>query len=202
MQAWDHARVEAWGNAHVVARGEVTVEAIDAARVEAWDNALVVVGGEACVEAWGNVQVVKRSDRARVKLHANARIAALPRTAQEFCEHHGITVRDGCAILYKAVSPDLRAWYDNDFQYEVGGTFREQCDPSEDVACGVGLHVCHLHGAFRFGKGYYGRKFAIIECAVPLDKIVVPRANADWEVRTSELTVLREVPREEWGMEV
>jgi hypothetical protein len=55
-----------------------------------------------------------------------------------------------------------------------------------------------MNWALEFGR-QRDDNFKIIECSVPLDKIVVPYQN-DGKVRTSELTVLREVPLEECGL--
>ena len=173
------------------------VVAQENASVEAWGNASVVAWGNASVEAWGNAQIAKYSDFAKLQTRGNARIVTLPQTAEEYCDFYGLEIREGNAILHKAVRDDLSAFHTSHFKYQVGGTFTETCDQSKDRDCSHGLHLSHLNWAIDFGRGR--SNFKIIECAVPLDKIVVPH-NTDGKVRTSELTVLREVPQEEWGL--
>ena len=181
--------VVARGNSQVVARGNSQVVAWENSQVEAWENSQV--------EAWGNVQIAQYSEHAKLELRGNARIVKLPQTIQEYCDFNGITVKDGVAVLYKAVRPNGSSFNDSSFLYEVGKTVTNNCDPSVDNQCSYGLHVAHLHWAIDFGcqRG----DFKIIECAVPIEKIIVPRNN-DGKVRTSELMVLREVPMEEWGI--
>ena len=197
VEAWGNASVEAWGNASVVAQENASVVAQENASVEAWGNASVVAWGNASVEAWGNAQIAKYSDFAKLQTRGNARIVTLPQTAEEYCDFYGLEIREGNAILHKAVRDDLSAFHTSHFKYQVGGTFTETCDQSKDRDCSHGLHLSHLNWAIDFGRGR--SNFKIIECAVPLDKIVVPH-NTDGKVRTSELTVLREVPQEEWGL--
>ena len=179
--AWENSSVVAWENSSVVARGNSSVVA--------WENS--------SVEARGNVQIAKYSAFAKLQTHGNARIVTLPQTAEEYCDFYGLEIREGNAILYKAVREDLSAIHTSQFKYQVGGTFTETCDPSKDRDCSYGLHVSHLNWAVDFGRGR--GYFKIIECAVPLDKVVIPKYT-DGKVRTSELTVLREVPQEEWGL--
>lgn len=121
----------------------------------------------------------------------------MPTTIEEFCDFHGVTIRDGQAILNKAVQPNLSSFHDPSFRYTVGATVRHRCDPDPQRQCSTGLHVAHIKWALDFGhaKG----TFKILECAVPLDKIILPD-DTDGKVRTSELTVLREVPLEECGI--
>ena len=165
----------------VVARGNSSVEARE----------------NSSVEATGNTQVVQYSDYTAIKVSGNARIVRLPKTIEEFCDFHGVETRDGKAILYKAVRPDGKAFYDGNFLYTIGEIATDKCDTSVERNCSTGLHIAHKHWALEFGRDK--GEFKLLECAVPLDKIVLPK-HTDGKVRTSELTVLREVPLEECGV--
>ena len=80
----------------------------------------------------------------------------------------------------------------------MGETKTHDCDPSPLVKCGIGLHIAHKDWAIEFGFDCArGDSFKLLECSVPLDKLVVPKYG-DGKVRCSELTVIREVPRSEW----
>jgi len=195
--ALDNSVVKAWDNSVVEARGNSSVWAWENSSVVAWENSVVKAWDNSVVEARGNVQVCKYSDFVSISTQGNARIVTLPKTLQEYCEFYGVTVKDGNAILYKAVSPTYSSFYDREFVYEPGEKKEVDCDPSTDRPCSHGMHVSHLLWALDYGRYY--NEFKILECAVPLDKIVVP-TNTDGKVRTSELTVLREVPPEEWGV--
>lgn len=205
VEAWDNSSIEALENSSVIARGNSLVEArgdssvwaLENSSVVAWENSVVKAWDNSVVEARGNVQVCKYSDFVSISTQGNARIVILPKTPQEYCEFYGVTIKDGHAILYKAVSPTYSSFHDSEFVYEPGEKKEVDCDPSTDRMCSHGMHVSHLHWALDYGLYY--NEFKILECAVPLDKIVVP-TNTDGKVRTSELTVLREVPPEEWGV--
>jgi len=193
-----NSSVEAWENSSVVARGNSSVEAWGNSSVEAWENSSVEAWENSSVEAWGNTQIAKYSDRTNLKVSGNARIVTLPSTPEEYCDFYGIEVRDGQAILYKAVRDNLTSFHDFSFQYAVGETKENECDPSPLRDCSYGLHVSHLPWAIDFARG--NSDFKILECSVPLNTIIVP-LNGNGKVRTSELTVLREVPIEEWGVQ-
>jgi len=201
VEARENSSVEAWGNSSVEAWGNSSVEAWGNSSVEAWENSSVEAWENSSVEARGNSQIAKYSDDTILKVSGNARIVTLPRTPKEYCDFYGIEVRDGQAILYKAVRQDLASFHDPSFQYVVGESKNQKCDPSPKRDCSFGLHVSHLPWAVDFGKSEtFGGPFKVLECAVPLEKIVVP-FNGTGKVRASELTVLREVPIEEWGIQ-
>lgn len=170
-------------------------------RVVAWENSSVEARGNSFVEARENAQIVKMSDQARLKSVGNSRIVTMPTTIGDYCDYYDVNTEEGNAILYKAVREDYTSYQDRTFRYEINEKKEVPCNPSTSVGCGQGLHVSHLAWAIKFGRDYISRKgdFRIIECAVPMDKVVVP-ANCGGKVRTSELTVLREVPKDEWGV--
>lgn len=85
-----------------------------------------------------------------------------------------------------------RADWSCDFTYNVGETYyNPDIDTDTHNICGIGLHVSTLGFALDFGRKW--KDLAILECEVPKDKIIVPEFS-DGKVRTSELTVVREVP--------
>jgi hypothetical protein len=168
-------------------------------RVVARENSSVVARENSRVEAWGNVQIVQYSADAKLIVKGNARIVrGWPQSLDEYISLHEINVRDNQAILYKSVRDDLASHYDPKYQYAIGETSRAKCNTNAAYACSNGLHVSHLAWAIDFGR-QSDENFRILECAVPIDKIVLPK-QCDGKVRTSKLTVLREVPPSEWGL--
>jgi hypothetical protein len=167
--------------------------------VVAWENSSVVAWENSSVVAWGNVQVVKHSSICKIELHGNARIVEMPKELLSFMDFYGIK-RDGVnATIYKAVSADLKSFYRSSFQYEIGKTHLNECDTDTSETCGRGLHVAYKEWAINYGKGEDFDNFKVLEVSVPIDKIVYC-PKSDGKVRTSELTVVREVPIEEWGV--
>ena len=153
--------------------------------------------GRIFVTPRGNTQIVKCSEGANLTISGNARIVTLPDTAEEYADFYGLSVNDGCIIGYKSIATNGLNFYNGSFCYEVGKTYKAECDFDRSVQCGAGLHVSHLDWAIQFGRQH--DHFKVIECSVPMDKVVVPKYT-DGKVRTSELTVIREVPMDEWGI--
>lgn len=183
----------------------VVIEVLDSKGwdVTACDNSTWAYGSStvrACdnstVRARANVQIVQMSDYAKLVVSGNARTVTPPNTAAEWADYYGLTVRDGVVTAYKAVREDMTSFHDGSFAYAVGQRLTHKCDGNRERDCSTGLHIAHLDWAIRFGQEP-GESFRILEVAVPLDKIVVPKYG-DGKVRTSELTVIREVPRDEW----
>jgi hypothetical protein len=208
VEAWGNSSVEAWGNSSVVAWENSSVVAWENSSVVAWENSSVVAWenssvearGNSSVEGQGNAQICQCSDAAKIQAVGNSRIVWLPRSVEEYCGFYGIKVLDGNAVLYKATikkGSKYHSSHDNQFTYEIGETKEHNCDPRTDRDCSFGLHVAHMPWCIDFGRGWDG--LAIIECLVPLDCIVLP-TNTGGKVRTSKLTVSREVPCEEWGV--
>jgi hypothetical protein len=203
--ARENSSVEAWGNSSVVARENSSVEAMvnssvvarENSSVEALENSSVEAWGNSSVVAWGNCQTVKRSNFCKIDTHGNARIVEMPKDIHQFLDFYGIEERGGFVILYKSVGENLSSFHDNSFVYEIGGKHTHKCDPDVNRDCSTGLHISHKAWAIQFGKKY--KNFKLLECKVPVDKIVLP-TSSDGKVRTSELEVIREVPIEEWGV--
>ena len=110
-------------------------------------------------------------------------------------------VKNGKVILYKSVHK-VDGKYLSDYsgaegklEYKIGETTKDKCDKSKERSCSYGLHVSHKIWAINFGSGW--GDVALLECEVPIKNIVVSK-DCDGKVRTSELKVLREVPKEEW----
>ena len=102
-------------------------------------------------------------------------------------------------IMYKSVHKLEDGRYVSDkektFEYVVGETKECDCDISTDDSCSYGLHVSHKMWALNFGGGWVD--MALLEVSVPVDNIVVSK-DCDGKVRTSKLTVIREVPKDEY----
>ncbi len=109
-----------------------------------------------------------------------------------------VKINNDHAILYKAVrliNDRLVSDYDRSFEYKIGERIHHECNPSIHLACAFGLHVSHKMWALNFGMDW--DDMILIECEVPINKIIVPK-DCDGKVRTSELKVLRIVPKEEY----
>ena len=194
-------RVVARGNSSVVARGNSSVVAWENSSVEARGNSSVEAWGNSSVEASANAQVVNRQIKGTIQISGNARIVYMPKTIHEFMDFYGIKHTKTKAVFYKAVRKQtdgiLISDYNASFEYEVGKTKSEKCDPDVKRECSYGIHISHLDWALRFGSGW--DNLAIIECETKIDDIVVPEGT-DGKVRTSKIKVLREVPLEECGV--
>jgi len=102
-------------------------------------------------------------------------------------------------ILYKTVHKKsdgvFFADYDKKFIYETGKTYQIENALQGYGAYSYGLHVSYKQWAINFGNHW--DDVALIECEVDIKDIVVA-SDCDGKVRTSKLTVIREVPKTEW----
>ena len=186
VEAWENSSVVAWGNSSVVAR----------------ENSSVVARENSSVEAWGNTQIVDCLDKGKINISGNARIVYNPQNVHDFMEFYGIKHTKKKAIFYKAVKKSddgvYHSDYDNDFTYTIG---QKKCvaniDTDVNNDCGVGIHISPLNWALNFGCGW--NNLAIIEVETNIDDIICP-LNTTGKVRTSAVTVIREVPLEECGL--
>ena len=202
--ARENSSVEAWGNSSVEAWGNSSVEAWENSSVEAWENSSVEARENSSVVGSGNVQVVDCSDKyykPRIKISGNARIVYNPKNINEFLDFYDIKHTKTKAVFYKAVRKQADRFfsnYDENFEYKIGKTKKENCDPDIDDMCSSGIHIAHLNWALNFGSDFLD-DMTIIEVETKIKDIVVP-INTDGKVRTSEVKVLREVPLSECGL--
>ena len=120
-------------------------------------------------------------------------------TWKGYTDNYPVTQKGQTILMYKTVhkSKDgtYTADYDKSFVYKIGETYTLKNDTSTRTTCSFGLHVAHKSWALSFGCSW--EDVALIECVVDPKDIVVSE-DCDGKVRTSKLTVIREVPKEEW----
>ena len=119
-------------------------------------------------------------------------------TFNDYQIRYPVEVKEGIATLYKAVRKidnEYCSDYSREFKYPTSGKIEHECDPSIEESCSKGLHVSHLSWALAFSCNWDNR--AILECQVPVDKIIVAK-DCDGKVRTSELIVIRELNKSEY----
>jgi hypothetical protein len=141
----DASEIEAWGSATVMASGSGKVEARENAfvaaggsvRVWAFGAAMVRASGRAQIEATDRVSIIRHSLTATV---SGGHVTDVVRfaTPEEWCEHYGVEVDKGVAILYKAVDQDFNSYH--------GTSYRPGTEPyapdwdGGERECGGGLH--------------------------------------------------------------
>ena len=201
VEARENSSVVAWGNSSVVARGNSSVVARENSSVEARGNSSVVAWGNSSVVADQNVQVVDYLQGAKIRIAGNARIVTMPKNIFEFMDFYNIRHTKTTATFYKAVHKTAEgvyfSEYNHKFDYAVGKTYIEQCSANTSELCGVGLHIATLTWALDFGHEW--KDLAILEVEVKIDEIVMPQGT-NGKFRTSELTVIREMPLAECGL--
>jgi len=136
--AWGSSSVVAWGSSSVVAWGSSSVVAWGSSSVVAWESSSVVAWESSSVEATPHVAVHLHSANVTVKGGVVIDVTGVDKTAANWIEHHGIEVRDGKAVLYKAVRDDLRS--SHGMPYPLGETVTTP-DWRDDQSCGGGLHL-------------------------------------------------------------
>src|SRR5437588_430274 len=109
--ARDGSRVEAWESARVVARGASTVVANDSTKVVAWEPSRVVAQDSSTVVA-AKLVAVHRSNGPRDRATVDGGVVIdvhQPTTPTDWCDYHGVPIRDGLVTLFKAVDDDFRS---------------------------------------------------------------------------------------------
>jgi hypothetical protein len=184
--------------------GSSTVESMyDSSTVESmYCEAMVSACGTNKITCHGNniIRIKERNkDKVSLVMNNESHLIIIPEfkpTFEDYRKRYPIEVKDGIAKMYKAVKSDDGYFAKNDYEYKIGEKHEHECDQQKDDSCSFGLHVSHKQWAINFGSSY-GDKLALLECEVPIDKIVVCK-DCDGKVRTSELVVIREVPKEEY----
>lgn len=132
------------GDGHFEVR-EGYVEAFDQVTVRAYDSSTVRASGSSTVHASGS-STVRASKYVGVTIHSNhAKVEGgnqikLPRldTPEKWCEFYDVEVKDGVAILFKAVDEKFCSKYGTSY---LPGTAPEAPDWDGGRAeCGGGLH--------------------------------------------------------------
>jgi len=159
--AWGSSQphVEAWESSqpHVVAKGCVQLHVSGAVSVVAAASvAILISGGAPTIEGGGFVQRIDIS------------------TPQRWCDHYGVEVVDGIALLGKAVRDDYQSsWHAPDgshVAYVVGGTAQAKDWDGGVQECGGGLHLSPTPSA---AKDFCADAKHALICPVKLTDIAV-----------------------------
>ena len=151
---------------HLDKSGSATVEASGSATVRAYDTATVRAGS--------HVAVHLHSGQARVTGGVLIDVSSLDLTdARTWCEHHGVDIVDGRAVLYKALGDDLTAGqgYGRPTVYTVGTNLVAE-DWRDNNQCGGGLHLsptAHQAGAYHDNATRWLRCTADLADVRPID---------------------------------
>ena len=115
-----------------------------------------------------------------------------------YLKNYPIKKKDNNTLLmYKAVHKvggSYQSDYNRGFCYSLGETKIHDIDDQNENSCSIGLHISDLLFAVNFGRGW--SDLAILECEVPINKIIVSK-DCNGKVRTSELKVVRELDKSE-----
>ena len=149
---YDSSTVHAYGSSTVHAYGSSTVHAYDSSTVHAYDSSTVRAYGSSTVRAYGS-STVRASKFNAVTIHG-AQVKASggvqikipePATAKEWCDFHGVEIKKGVAVLFKAVDEDYstaRARLRKIF-YKPGDSPQAPDWDGGKEECGGGLHFAY-----------------------------------------------------------
>ena len=168
VRAYDSASVTAYDSASVTASGSASVRASGSASVTASGSASVTASGSASVTAYDSASV-RAYDSASVRAYDSASVRAskfvavqshpttfgspkvvggvlitIPeiKTVAEWLDFHGVEVKRGIAVLFKAVDDD----YSTDYARRAGIAYAPGNKPAAPdwngrPECGGGLHL-------------------------------------------------------------
>ena len=115
-----------------------------------------------------------------------------------YLKNYKVEVKEKSVIMFKAVhkiNEEYVSDYDKNFKYKIGEKTEHEINTDINNSCNVGLHASNIEFALNFGRGW--NDIAILEVEIPKDKIVVSK-DCDGKIRTSEMTVLRELDKSEY----
>jgi hypothetical protein len=124
---------------------QTRVWAFDASTIRAFDCKNVNATGRSVVIAYRNTHVQASSQvviRTTSGVHTSGGVVVPmvdPTTVQEWCDYWGVVVKDGVALLYKAVYDNYKSPWGTLY---LPGTTPEALDWSPEGECGAGLHFC------------------------------------------------------------
>ncbi len=165
--------VVAWESSqpHVVARES------SQPHVEARGYAQLQVRGAVIVKAGKNNAVTVHGKLAKVRGGRVVRVSAIT-TAKAWCEHHGVQVCRGVAVVYKAVDDKYRSSYSGDY---TPGTVPEAADWDGGVAeCGGGLHFSPSPAC---AKSFFPQATKFLVCQVRLKDMRKPTESDNYTTK-------------------
>jgi len=137
VTAHDSSQVTAHDSSQVTACGSSQVRAYGSSQVTAHDSSQVTAHDSSQVRASRYVAVSKHGDQSKVSGGVLILIPK-PETPQEWCDFHGVNVRYGVAILYKALDKNFKS--SRDFDYSPGTVPVAPDWDGGRAECGGGLH--------------------------------------------------------------
>ena len=180
----------AWENSQVTARENSQVTARENSQVTAWENSQVTARGNSQVTARGNsfirayngkITIVSKSAVLMVmpefdgkiinKVGATVVYAPIIDSAEKWLDFYGVPVKNGKAVLYKAVDNDYSTDYARrvDIFYKPGASPKAP-DWNPEPECGGGLHFS-AHPQIALDYNISATKF--VACPVLISEIVV-----------------------------
>ena len=211
--AYDTCRVSSWDNVIVKAYNNVQViPNVNINKIYLYDNAEMTITHPTIADGiyaydyskifrYGklldeNVQKLPMED---IHLYNDAKIIdPINNSVLDFLNKHNIKIENDKVILYKAVHKQGDTYvadYDNSTEYEIGKTYKIKVNIDRIFECGEGYHVAIFDWAYNFGFAW--DDLAILEVEVPLITLVLPYYSHG-KLRTPKMTILREIPPEEY----
>lgn len=183
--------VAAFKDAHVEAYDQAAVHLMDSATAVVGASSAVFIHDEATVSADGTSTVVISSPHSTIGATNLIKEKEDPSSAAEWAEFHGVTVKDGRAVLYKAVGEDFitGADYGTPVEWVIGQEVACK-DWAPTRECGHGLHLSPTPG---IALAYKSDVTHFLECEVDLDVMVPLPGVAAPKCKAPRVMVVREV---------
>jgi len=184
----------------------------DSSKVDSmYDSSKVEMWGEAFVSAFSckeiichgyNIVSIRKSNKKKCTIIMNktSHLIIIPDPEpifKDYIKRYPVEIKGKKAIMYKAAHKKkvgnkivYFSDYDKDFKYEINKVIKVECDKSIDIVCSNGIHIFHKFSAIKWGSGW--SDFALLECEIPISKIIVPK-NHEGKIRTGELKVIKEI---------
>jgi hypothetical protein len=181
--AWENSSVEAWENSSVEARGNSSVVAWENSSVVAWENSSVEARENSFIRLWSALKITASAyviiaKHGTAKSIKGGRVQKMmtPKTAKEWCEFYGVEVKDGVAIVYKALNPDFNTQI-RGFAYRPGTVPVASDWDGGRAECGGGLHFSPTP---RHALAFHSGAVKFVGCPVAIKDIAKPHKDAQY----------------------
>jgi hypothetical protein len=185
VEAWGSSHVVASGSSHVVAWGSSHVVASGYSNVVASESSHVVASESSHVEATKYVSCVIGYDH-RGKVTGGVQIRPDYSTVEKWLEYHGVKVKGGRCVLYKAVRNDFTSL--RGFLYKPGTEVAAPDWDGDARECGGGLH---LSACFEMAKSFDSEATKSLACTVAVEDLAIGPMPLQYPQKIKARRILR-----------
>ena len=170
---WESSSAELWESSSAELRGSSSAELWESSSAVLWESSSAVLWGAAQALIHSALSIIAGKFNAltlmpgvKCKIKGGIKIRIKQTTPREWCEFHGVPIKNGVATVYKAVGDDFKSPHGTDYS---PGTSPEAADwDGGKEECGGGLHFSPTP---RMAREYNSSAVKYLGCPVKLSEM-------------------------------